>query len=68
MDKVFGNSGNFRRVNNSSEMTNEEPKIIFMCMLCGRNKFTRPTPHKCIGGFRKRKLIWQQVKIEIENL
>lgn len=32
------------------------------CMLCGRNKFTRKSPHKCVGGFRKRKIIWQKVE------
>jgi hypothetical protein len=26
------------------------------CLLCGRDKFSQPTPHKCVGGFRKRKL------------
>lgn len=28
------------------------------CMLCGRDKFTRKSPHKCKGGFRKRKIAW----------
>lgn len=31
------------------------------CMLCGRDKFTRKSPHKCVGGFRKRKIIWQEI-------
>jgi hypothetical protein len=29
------------------------------CMLCGRDKFTRKSAHKCFGGFRKRKIVWQ---------
>ena len=24
------------------------------CMLCGRDKFTHKSPHKCVGGYRKR--------------
>ena len=24
------------------------------CLLCGRDKFTHKSPHKCVGGFRKR--------------
>ena len=28
------------------------------CLLCGRDKFTHKSPHRCIGGFRKRKLKW----------
>ena len=30
----------------------------YKCLLCGRNKFTRKSPHKCVGGFRKRGFIW----------
>lgn len=29
-----------------------------MCLLCGRDKFTTRGPHRCIGGFRKRKIQW----------
>lgn len=32
------------------------------CMLCGRDKFTHKSPHKCVGGYRKRKIIWQEVQ------
>jgi len=32
------------------------------CLLCGRHKFTHKSPHNCVGGFRKRKIIWQQVQ------
>jgi len=28
------------------------------CLLCNRNKFKRKVPHKCAGGYRKRKIIW----------
>ena len=35
-----------------------ECKIRYTCDLCGRNKFTAPIPHNCVGGFRKRKLQW----------
>ena len=33
--------------------------IKYRCLLCGRDKFTRKTPHYCIGGFRKRKIKWE---------
>lgn len=36
-----------------------ENKPIITCLLCGRNKFQRKTAHKCIGGYRKRKIKWQ---------
>ena len=32
------------------------------CMLCGRDRFTHKSPHKCVGGFRKRKIVWQEVE------
>lgn len=31
---------------------------IITCLLCGRNEFTHKSPHKCVGGFRKRGLKW----------
>lgn len=31
------------------------------CMLCGRDKFTHKSPHKCVGGYRKRKIVWQEL-------
>lgn len=31
------------------------------CLLCGRDKFTHKTPHKCVGGYRKRNIIWQKL-------
>lgn len=33
-----------------------EPK--YRCNLCGRDKFDKPSPHRCISGFRKRKIEW----------
>lgn len=33
----------------------------YKCLLCGRDKFTRKSPHKCNGGFRKRKIKWEEV-------
>ena len=31
------------------------------CLLCGRDKFTHKSPHKCVGGYRKRKIIWEEI-------
>jgi hypothetical protein len=31
-------------------------------MLCGRDKFTHKSSHKCVGGYRKRKIVWQEVQ------
>lgn len=36
-------------------------KHKYKCLLCGRDDFNTPTPHNCIGGFRKRKLKWEKV-------
>ena len=36
----------------------------YKCLLCGRNKFTKRSPHVCIGGFRKRGLIWFQFEAD----
>ena len=35
---------------------NENQKLT--CLLCGRDKFIRKTPHNCIGGFRKKRIKW----------
>ncbi len=32
--------------------------MTYKCLLCGRDKFTSKSPHKCRGGFRKRGLKW----------
>lgn len=36
----------------------------YKCLLCGRDKFTRKSPHNCVGGYRKHKIQWQEI---IEN-
>ncbi len=36
-------------------------KIKFKCLICGRCNFDRPQPHRCVGGFRKRKLKWEKI-------
>lgn len=43
------------------EIVNEidKKKDRWKCMLCGRDKFTHKSPHKCVGGYRKRKIVWQ---------
>lgn len=40
----------------------------YKCLLCGRDKFTEKTPHKCVGGFRKRKIKWEEIKKMEEKL
>lgn len=40
----------------------EEIKFTYKCALCGMDKFTSPSPHKCRGGFRKSGLKWTEVK------
>jgi hypothetical protein len=37
----------------------KECNIRYKCPICGRDKFTQPTPHKCKGGFRKRNINFQ---------
>lgn len=39
----------------------EPPKAKYRCLLCGRDKFTRKSPHNCSGGFRKRKIKWELI-------
>lgn len=34
----------------------------YRCLLCGRNKFTQKQPHKCTGGYRRRKIKWEEIK------
>lgn len=41
--------------------------IRYKCLLCGRNKFTKKTPHYCIGGYRKRGLKWEKIIKNINN-
>ena len=33
----------------------------YKCLLCGRDKFTRKSPHNCNHGFRKRNIKWQPI-------
>ena len=33
----------------------------FKCLLCGRDSFRQKSPHKCVGGFRKRGLKWEVI-------
>lgn len=35
-----------------------ECTVKYICDVCGRDTFDRPSSHKCVGGFRKRKLQW----------
>jgi len=37
----------------------QECKITYECLLCGRNKFTKKSPHQCNHGFRKRNIEWK---------
>jgi rubrerythrin len=32
------------------------------CKLCGRDTFDTKTPHKCVSGYTKRGLIWEEVE------
>ena len=34
------------------------PKQQLYCALCGRDKFLFKTAHNCVGGYRKRRIIW----------
>ena len=34
------------------------PEKQLYCLLCGRDKFIRKTPHICNGVYRKRRIIW----------
>jgi hypothetical protein len=42
------------------KLCNSKP-IRYQCLLCGRDKFTRKSPHNCNDGFRKRKIIWREI-------
>lgn len=41
-------------------------KKIWKCLLCGRDKFTKKSPHNCNSGYRKRNIKWEEVKQENE--
>ena len=38
------------------------------CLLCGRQKFTHRSPHRCRGGFRKRRIKWLRLEPPIYPL
>lgn len=41
----------------------KDPKLIrYKCLLCGRDKFTRKSPHNCNSGFRKHKIQWEIIQ------
>ena len=49
---------------NIADVTNRTfaKKIVgYKCLLCGRDKFIRRTPHNCVGGYRKRHLKWEPI-------
>lgn len=35
-----------------------KPITKYQCQYCLRYNFDKPSPHKCIGGYRKRKILW----------
>ena len=37
----------------------EGNRVTYTCLLCGRNRFTRKTPHYCAGGYRKHHIKWE---------
>lgn len=39
----------------------QEVQKRYKCLLCGRDKFTAKQPHNCVGGFRKRKILWEEI-------
>lgn len=54
--ELFGNMFGITHAIKSAE------KIVgYKCLLCGRDKFVRKTPHKCKGGFRKHNFEWQAI-------
>lgn len=42
----------------------DQPKR-FKCLICGRDKFTKKSPHKCRGVFRKHNIEWQELKVKL---
>ena len=45
----------------------------YKCNLCGRDRFTRKTPHNCVGGYRKHGLKWtpipeKELEIKVINM
>lgn len=44
----------------TNRASNKKP-VRYRCLLCGRDKFTRKSPHNCKGGFRKRNIKWEPI-------
>lgn len=44
------------------EMKIKDKPKRFRCKFCGRDKFTKKSPHNCVGGFRKRNIEWEELK------
>jgi len=43
----------------------QQRQARWKCMLCGRDRFDRKQPHKCVGGFRKRRIVWKEVQQQV---
>lgn len=39
----------------------EKKPTRYRCLLCGRDKFTRKTPHRCVNGYRRRNIKWEEI-------
>jgi hypothetical protein len=37
-------------------------RVRWVCLLCGRNRFSQPSPHICGSQWRKQGLKWQMVQ------
>jgi len=51
-------------IHNVVSSGNPKPKHKgkWKCKLCGRDTFDTKTPHKCVSGYTKRGLIWEEVE------
>lgn len=63
--KEFLNEVN-KLVGMAKTIEKKEP-VRYKCLLCGRDKFTKKTPHQCVGGYRKRKLKWEEIYDTLPN-
>lgn len=43
-------------------------KVTYTCLLCGRNKFTRKTPHWCNKNYRKHGIEWKLNNEEMSKI
>jgi len=48
-------------------MDNKSSDFRYKCLLCGRDKFTQKSPHRCRGGFRKRNIIWKIIAANVKE-